>query len=89
MIRNIAQYMHVRKKYNAGIIDESEAMRSISVEISDSINSCRRSSSLIADSLEALSTVGQDNSSASEELAASAEEIAGIADSMKKLTENF
>jgi len=89
LIQDIAEYMNLQKKYNAKVIEESESMRGISLEIAESIDSCRNSSSQIAYSLETLSTVGQDNSSASEELAASAEEIAGIADSMKKLTENF
>ncbi|PKL39191.1 MAG: hypothetical protein CVV44_10025 [Spirochaetae bacterium HGW-Spirochaetae-1] len=89
LMQRISEFMNLQIKYNNDVAAESESMRYISEKIDESLETHRASTMNISDAIKKISKVGQENSSAAEEMAANTEEIASVAERLNRLVDSF
>ncbi|MBN2039691.1 MAG: hypothetical protein JW864_06595 [Spirochaetes bacterium] len=89
LINKISQYMQAQFKHNKEVIEESDKMQEISETINTLLESHRQSTKNISESIKQIGKMGQENTSAAEEMAANNEEISGISEELKRLVDGF
>jgi methyl-accepting chemotaxis protein len=89
LINRISEYMETQRSYNQNVVEEAFAMKEISARIESSLREHRETTKNIGEAIVKISSVGSENSSATEEIAASTEEIASIAESLQRMVDGF
>ena len=89
LIRRISDYMNTQQSYNHSVVNEAEIMKEISDKIEKSLAEHRETTKNISEAIVKIGSVGYENSSAAEEMAASTEEIASIAETLQRMVDGF